>query len=261
VQKDPSTEEKPSVKGPKLLARTESPSISENELRTFLQCPRKYFLSFKLKTGGHLSQSLIFLTHSAVRKTVSGLIGCEPTPPSSFKEEARIQYEKQWLSLNIEGDASEYHDMGWDLIEYYLQSRENFVPHEVEALPISYKNGTVHIQPDEVLKNLSTNRIHLRWIRTGRPAEEDLWRTLMYRAARQKHPECCVEVVYLASQEILPIEPVQKRWKRQQHNKKVEQVLEDIRTGHFPKKPEWGICPDCSNFIFCDSMPSGMLKK
>ncbi|MBO7832533.1 ATP-dependent helicase [Burkholderia pseudomallei] len=227
-----------------------------HQVELYERCPRRFFYTHVLQTGGRRKTTPFMQMHEAVRNVlkeiVSAVDGGDGVALGSKVEEALTAE-----GLATHGYYSHYRDFALAMILYFAQGRENCTPEKPTALRVAYGEEEILVTPDDVLITLDGTKI-LRRIMTGHGRKDDektIGAAAFLTAATEAFPGAHVELVYLADQETRPVtlKPNELRT-RKEH---MLGHLGQIRAGHFPQKASSRTCPNCPAFFICGPVPHG----
>jgi superfamily I DNA/RNA helicase len=233
-------------------------SFAAPQMALYESCPRRFFYTHMLQVGGRRTLTDFMRMHEAVRTVFEAIIAGQ-IPLDGL--EARIGAECDAQGLADHGYAAEYQALAVTMIRFFINTREGLIAEAPVALRLDFADQEIIVRPDDVLVRGDGRRI-LRRVRTGhrRSAEaDDVGTAAFLLAARQIFPDAEVELVYLADQEITPIDLPPR--KLETRRTKLASFLTAVRAGCFPTKPSAWTCPGCPAFFICGPTPPGTLRK
>ncbi|WP_295934193.1 ATP-dependent helicase [uncultured Xanthomonas sp.] len=221
------------------------------------RCPRRYFYMRLLQIGGKRIQTPFMQMHDAVRSAVqacaeNGQVGSE------FISE-RISESFAASGLADHGYAGDYRGLAQGMVEFFAASRADHTPQPPVALSVRFGEEQIVITPDEFLISPGGEQLYRR-VRTGharKDDDKDPAHVAFVLAVKEAAPGAKVEVVSLADQSVVLVEPTARQLANARE--KVAKTLRDVRSGEFEAKPSTFTCPSCPAFFVCGEVPSGQL--
>jgi DNA helicase-2/ATP-dependent DNA helicase PcrA len=235
--------------------------ITEKQLSLYDKCPRRFFYTYCLKTGGKRTETAFMKMHNVVYDVMDWAKTKVLTSDLSLIE-LEEQFQKVWLAKGPadHGYTDDYQRIGHRLIEYLMETREGKTMVKPDVLNLSFNSGDIQLTPDEVVVD-EHGTYTVRKIRTGKKskAEFDNIEYSILQQAVKSHfgGEANVEAVHLAgeTQEIVSITEKKKNTRLERSN----DILAAITKGLFPPKPESRVCPTCPSFFICGDIPDGKI--
>jgi len=168
-------------------------------------------------------------------------------------------------ALEVEGLANHgyyeyYRNFASAMIHYFAASRKGLTPEKPTALRVSFGAEEIIVMPDDVLIAPDGVRT-LRRIITGhgrKGDEKEVGAAAFLIAATEAFPGAKVELVYLADQQTRAVTLTLGELKTRE--RKLGQLLGDIRAGIFLGRPSSRTCPNCPAFFICGPLPDGAFQ-
>ncbi|MEM7601363.1 MAG: ATP-dependent DNA helicase, partial [Verrucomicrobiota bacterium] len=229
-----------------------------SQIALYGRCPRRFFYTHVLQVGGRRNTTPFMRMHEAVRTVFQGKIAGDESQ-GSLERQVDSAFEAHGLSDH--GYASDYKQFALSMLRFFLSTREGHTVEKASALSLTFEDGQIIVQPDEVLVAPDGSRM-LRRIRTGhqRSTEsDDLLAAAFLLAAEEAFPGAFVELVHLSDQTKQTLSLTQR--KLDNRHAKMTGFLGDIRQGRFPAVASARVCPGCPSFFICGPTPFGSLKK
>lgn len=229
-----------------------------HQIELFERCPRRFFYTHVLQTGGKRTMTSFMQMHDGVRKLFKKVIKGE----LSSTGEQLAQDVAQALrdeGLGKHGYFDHYRDFAVAMIEFFASTRKGFQTREPQALHVSYSGEEIVVTPDDVLV-ASDGSITLRRVSTGHSRSEDtksIGAAAFLSAAAEAFPGATVELVYLADQQSTPLSL--KTGEIDTRRRHMESHLKAIRAGEFQSAASSFSCPNCPALFICGPVPAGPL--
>lgn len=235
-------------------------AITDKQLSLFGQCPRRFLYTHGMAMGGKRTESAFLQMQSVVYDVFDWLKGNHPESNPSITE-MNEQFQQSWLAKGPvdHGYAEDYQRIGYRLIEYLLETRQNKQLIKPEELKLSFPEGAIRVTPDEVVVDEDgTHRV--RRIKIGKRSAKDEYDKLEYsilvEAAEQHFGRGTkVEAVHLAGETQETVAITDK--KRGNRIETSGNALTAIASGNYPTAPSQRTCPTCPNFFICGDVPKG----
>jgi hypothetical protein len=232
--------------------------LTDAQIAIFEKCPRRFFYTYVLRTGGRRTVTPYMLLHDAVRAVLQGGLEAGMTEEALA---ARVQEACAAQGLAEEGYLDEFHALGIGMVTYLVSTRVNAAVNAGEEIAVVVAGDEIIVRLDDVLVRPDGSRT-VRRVRTGhlRSTESDDVAAAMFQlAAHQAFPGAVVEFVHLSDQKVRPLKLTPLVLGRRKE--KLGAFLRDIRAGRFPAKPSAFSCPGCPAFFICGGAPDGILQK
>jgi superfamily I DNA/RNA helicase len=232
--------------------------VTDAQIAVFEKCPRRFFYTYLLRTGGRRAVTPFMQLHDAVRAILDA--GLE----DDMQEAAiagRVQDACAAKGLAEEGYLDEYHVLGIGMVAYLVSTRADATVTTAEEVVIAVADDEIIVRLDDILLRPDGSRA-VRRVRTGhlRSAESDDVAAAMFQlAAHQAFPGAAVEFVHLSDQKVRPLKLSAAVLGRRKE--KLSSFMTDIRAGRFPTDPSPFSCPGCPAFFICGAVPDGILPK
>lgn len=232
--------------------------FTDAQIAVFEKCPRRFFYTYLLRTGGRRTVTPFMQLHDAVRAVLEA--GLE----SDMQEAAiaaRVQEACAAQGLAEEGYLEDFHVLGINMVGYLVSTRADAAVTAGGEIAVVVADDEIIVRLDDVLLRPDGSRA-VRRVRTGhlRSTESDDVAAAMFQlAAHQAFPGAVVEFVHLSDQKVRPLKLTPLVLGRRKE--KLGTFLTDIRAGRFPAKPSVFSCPGCPAFFICGAAPDGILQK
>ena len=235
------------------------PQWTDIQVNLFERCPRRFLYTHVLRLGGRRTETAFMKMHNVVSEVFEWLKReHETTNPTVDKLAAR--FEEAWRSKGAteHGYAEDYRRIGKRLVDFLIVSRSRGVAAPAPPISLGCAEGEILVSPDGVAHGAG-GRITVRRVKTGKQpsnAFDGIEYTVLQLAAVQAYgPHAQVEVTYLASETIQPMEITSR--KLESRREKLKSFLQAMKAGQFPAKPEARSCPRCPSFFLCGDLPEG----
>ncbi len=232
--------------------------VTDAQIAVFEKCPRRFFYTYLLRTGGRRTMTPYMQLHDAVRAILDAGLEADMQEAAIA---ARLQDACADKGLGEEGYLEEFHVLGIGMVGYLVSTRADAIVTAGEQIIIAVANDEIIVRLDDVLLRRDGSRA-VRRVRTGhlRSAESDDVAAAMFQlAANQAFPGAIVEFVHLSDQKVRPLKLSAAVLGRRKE--KLSSFLTDIRAGRFPANPSPFSCPGCPAFFICGAAPDGILPK
>jgi len=230
-----------------------------NHIELYERCPRRFFYTHVLQTGGRRQATPFMQMHEAVRKVFKRLVVGDVSA-TGVELERTITEELKVEGLAGNGYFEHYREFAVDMIRYFAATREGQTPEEPAVLRLAYGEEEIIVTPDDVLLASDGTRT-LRKVITGHGRKDDekkIGAAAFLTAAHEAFPGAQVELVYLADQRTrsVTLKPNELKTRR----KHIDTHLGKIREGQFPQATSTRTCPNCPAFFICGPVPNGSIK-
>lgn len=238
------------------MVLTSGMRFDAHHVELYERCPRRFFYTHMLQTGGRRKTTPFMQMHEAVRKVFKQVVASEHSSTGAGLEtEVAEALKAEGLASN--GYYDHYHEFAVAMILYFAASRNGCTPEKPAALRVAYGDEEIVVTPDDVLLAPDGSR-KLRRVMTGHGRKDDekkLGAAAFLMAAADAFPGAEVELVYLADQQTrsVALKPNEITTRREN----IREHLRQIRTGHFPQKASLRTCPNCPAFFICGPIPHG----
>lgn len=230
------------------------------QIALYENCPRRFFYTHVLQTGGRRTATAFMHLHDAVRAVVNGVIA-ETAAIGDDILHRRIDEALAHEGLTEHGYHAEFRALASTMLRFFMSSRQNHTPLPIPAVTLTFGAEQIVVRPDDVLLRPDGRRTFRR-VQTGhlRSYEtKDVGAAAFVLAARQTFPGAVVELVHLSDAEIRALDLSTKDLEKQRA--KLDGFLAAIRLGAFPAKASSRTCPGCPAFFICGPTPPGALPK
>ncbi|WP_062794271.1 UvrD-helicase domain-containing protein [Cupriavidus metallidurans] len=243
------------------LAVEGSLNFSAQQIALYESCPRRFFYTHILQTGGRRSTTAFMQMHEAVRVVVD-----EIRAPSGQNNDDDDSLESKVVralvshGLADHGYANQYRDLALMMVRFFLSSREGLTPELPTEISVSFGGEQIIVTPDDVLVAHDGTRI-VRRVRTGhrRTTEtKDVGAAAFVMAAQQEYLGARIELVHLSDIAITALDLSAREL--QGRREKLQGYLTEIRAGQFPANGSSRTCPNCPAFFVCGEVPLGTLE-
>ncbi len=235
------------------------PQWTDIQVNLFERCPRRFLYTHVLRLGGRRTETAFMKMHNVVSDVFEWLKReYETTRPTV--DELAARFEEVWRSKGEteHGYSEDYRRIGKRLVDFLIESRSRGVAAPAPPISLGWAEGEILVSPDGVAHGAG-GRVTVRRVKTGKQrsnAFDDIEYTVLQLAAVQAYgPHAQVEVTYLASETIQPLE-ISSR-KLEARREKLQAFLQAMQAGRFPAKPEARSCPRCPSFFLCGDLPGG----
>ncbi|MFW1676484.1 UvrD-helicase domain-containing protein [Pontibacter sp. JAM-7] len=259
------------INQPSLLSANDAPAqliatdtgdgllISDKQLGLYNGCPRRFLYTHGLALGGKRTESAFLQMHNVVYDVIDWL---KTSYPESNPAAAELdeQFQRSWHAKGPvdHGYAEDYQRIGYRLVEFLLETRQDKQLVKPEELQLSFPDGVVTVLPDEVFVDES-GRHSIRRIKTGKQRSNEFdqleYSVLLEAAERRFGKGTEVEAVHLAGETQEAVSITDK--KRGGRLEKSSSALTAISGGSYSAAPSTRGCPTCPNFFICGDVPQG----
>ena len=229
-----------------------------HQVEMFARCPRRFFYTHVLQTGGRRTVTPFIQMHDAVRKLYKEVVkGNLSSTGAQLVEDVALSLKEEGLGEH--GYFDHYRDFAVAMIEFFASTRKGLQPQVPQALHVSYGAEEIVVTPDDVLIT-GDGQMTLRKVSTGHSRSDDaksIGAAAFLTAAAEAFPGATVELVYLADQTSTPL--LLKSSAIETQRRHMESHLQSIRAGEFPAEPSAFSCPNCPALFICGPVPRGVL--
>jgi DNA helicase-2/ATP-dependent DNA helicase PcrA len=233
----------------------------DEDVRSYEDCPRRFFYTGVLKLGTARKPTAFSRTHDCLHNVIEWLAAARPAGEPSL-EATIAEFERIWAERGPREHAyaNDYHQLATRLVGALLRSGAGRRFREAKPLALDLPNGRVLVKPSEIAELSDGVRI-LRRVRTGRQRQNEYDRIeySLYILAGRAHfgPSCQFEAVHLTDDKVDAITITQK--KLDARRLAADTIVTELRAGNFPANPDAVRCPRCPHFFICDATPYGPL--
>ena len=244
---------------PLILKLARPLQLSEHQIELYERCPRRFFYTHVLQTGGRRTATPFLQMHDAVRTLYKKMVVGEISS-SGEKLVADVESALRIEGLGEHGYFTHYRDFAVTMIQFFTESRNGHTPKEPTALRVAFGSEEIIVTPDDVLV-AKDGVMKVRRVRTGHSRSEDhesIGAAAFLAAAAQAFPQAIAELVYLADMQAQPILLTPKKLGNRKDT--ISSNLQAIRSGRFPTNASSFMCPNCPALFVCGPVPSGELQ-
>ena len=234
--------------------------FNASRMALYERCPRRFFYTHVLELGGRRTATAFMQMHDAVWHVVEALIA-DPGTVSDAELSRRATAALAERGLAEHGYYEQLRSLALSLLRFFISGRGGHAVEAAVAISVRFGDEEVVVHPDDVLVEPSGRR-KLRRVRTGHStsrAADDVAAAAFVLAARQAFPDAVVELVHLADEKVQEVDLSPPKLRNR--HKKLNDILDDIRQGHFPPQASLRTCPGCPNFFICGPTPDGVIRK
>jgi DNA helicase II / ATP-dependent DNA helicase PcrA len=248
--------------GPITVTWLKDNSLTDARLRSYEQCPRRFFYTHILGLGGKRKTTPFGQTHECLYDLIRWLAEARLSEAPDISA-AQAQFDQVWAEKGPldHGYAADYRRLADRLVEALVNAGAGQRFRRAEPLGIDLAGGRVVVEPNEIAE-LSNGTVVLRRIRTGRRREKeyDELEYALYHLAGRTHfgPSYAVEAVHLTDGLVEPAPVTDIKIKNRKE--KTASMVAAISAGHFPPEPNAVTCPRCPHFFVCDAVARGSLS-
>lgn len=233
-------------------------SFTDAQISVFERCPRRFFYTYLLRTGGRRTITPFMQLHDAVRSLLEAGID-EGANDETIA--GRVIEACAAKGLSDEGYLEDFHALGIAMVRYFVSTRADGSVEPGAEIRVTVADEEIIVRLDDVLVRADGGKT-VRRVRTGhlRSTEsDDVAAATFQLAAHQAFPGAIVEFVHLSDQKVRPLKLTPLVLGRRKE--KLGVFLGDIRAGRFPAKASTFSCPGCPAFFICGEAPAGILQK
>lgn len=220
-------------------------------------CPRRFFYTHLLQIGGKRTQTPFMQMHEAVRTVYQLASKTGGTDSAWFRNALEDAFAT--TGLNEHGYVEDYRALATKMLGFFSSLRMGQPPREPVTLTLRVDGAQILLTPDDVFVS-SEGRPIFRRIQTRRTRKDESRKPeaiAFLAAARQVSPQAQVEFIYLADENVVPVDVTDDQFAV--GSTKVSEMVTQVRTGHFPTEPSDRSCPGCPAFFVCGALPPGRL--
>jgi superfamily I DNA/RNA helicase len=236
--------------------------VTDSRLRSYEQCPRRFFYTHVLGLGSKRKTTAFSQTHDCLYDLIRWLAQARLDGVPDLAEAAQ-EFERVWADKGPVGHgyAADYRRLADRLVEALVRSGAGQRFRRAESLAIDFAGGRVVVEPNEMAE-LPNGTVVLRRVRTGRRRDkeyDELEYTLYHLAGRTHYgASYTVEAVHLTDEVTEPAPVTDAKIKNRKD--KSAAMVAGIAAGHFPPDPDAVRCPRCPHFFVCDAVARGPLS-
>jgi superfamily I DNA/RNA helicase len=236
--------------------------VTNSRLRTYENCPRRFFYTHVLGLGGARKPTAFTRTHDCQYELIKGLAEARVDGEAN-EEAAEREFERLWemKGPTDHAFAPDYRRLANRLVKALVRLGAGRRFRRSEPLAIDFAGGRVLVEPDE-LAELPDGTVVLRLVRTGYKRSDEYDRldySLYHLAARKRYNNAYqVEALHLTDEEVETV--IISSQKIENRRIKSDGMLAGIKAGQFPPEIDAITCPRCPHFFICPATPRGPLS-
>jgi DNA helicase II / ATP-dependent DNA helicase PcrA len=236
-------------------------SVTDAHLRSYENCPRRFFYTHVLGLGGRRKSTAFSQTHDCIYELIRWLAAAR-IGGGGVLAEAVAEFDRLWAEKGPVGHAYavDYRALGDRLVEALVRTGADQTFRPPEPLTIEFPSGRVVVHPDEMIE-MPNGVVILRRVRTGYKRSDEYDRleyTLYQLAGRARYgASCTVEALHLTDESVDAIAISPTKLKNRQV--KSQAMLSGILAGTFPPESDPVTCPRCPHFFVCAAVGHGPL--
>lgn len=236
--------------------------VTNSRLRTYDNCPRRFFYTHVLGLGGARKPTAFSRTHDCLYELIKWLAEARVDGEADEKAAER-EFERLWRMKGPTDHAfaPDYRRLADRLVKALVRLGAGRRFRRSEPLAIDFAGGRVLVEPDEMAE-LPDGTVVLRLVRTGYKRSDEYDRldySLYHLAARKRyHRAYQVEALHLTDEQIETV--VVSNQKIENRRIKSDAMLAGIAAGRFPPEIDAITCPRCPHFFICAAIPRGPLS-
>lgn len=236
-------------------------TFTEAQLALYERCPRRFFYTHVLETGGRRTSTPFMDMHEVVRR-VTEVLATDPHHPLQTAAIIALT-DLHWSGSTLAAMPAEagYRRAADAMIAYFVRSRQGRATAPAERLRFAVPGATIVVTTSEVAVEAAGSKV-FRYVRTGHRTD-----TLMKSkalnafaiAVARAAPGCRAEIVFLSDEAMEPLE-----LKPATLGKRLDDLsgsVAGILGGRYPPRPSTRTCPTCPAFFVCGPLPPGRLEK
>jgi hypothetical protein len=220
-------------------------------------CPRRFFYTHLLQIGGKRTQTAFMQMHEAVRTVYQLAAKTGETGPAWVRTALKDAFAASGLAEH--GYVDDYRALATKMLVFFTSIRMGQPPREPVTLTLRVNGAQILVTPDDVFVSSEGHQIYRR-IQTRQTRKDEAKNPgaiAFLAAARQVSPQARVEFIYLADENVVPVDITDKQFAS--GSTKVSDMVAQVRAGQFPAEPSDRSCPGCPAFFVCGVLPSGRL--
>ena len=234
-------------------------AFDAHHVELYTRCPRRFFYTHVLQTGGRRKTTTFMQMHQAVRTVLKNVVADGVRAEAGDLEE-KVAHALDAEGLGEHGYYEHYSKFAVALIRFFAASRDGYTPEEPTALRMAFGNEEIIVLPDDVLIGRDGRRT-VRRVMTGyvrKDEERSVGAAAFQLAAETAFPGAKVELLHLADQQMrqVSLKPDELKAREQ----RLGASLSAIRAGVFPQEASSRTCPECPALFICGPAPSGTFQ-
>ena len=241
------------------LSLTGGLRFDAHHVELYERCPRRFFYTHVLQTGGRRKTTPFMQMHEAVRTVFKGVVSGRKNVALN-ELEVKVSEALAAANLADHGYYEHYHTFALSMIRFFASIREGHTSEEPMALRVVFGAEEIIVMPDDVLIGPDGGRI-IRRVTTGhgrKGEEKEVGAAAFLLAAAETFPGAKIELVSLADQQACTVSLKPNELKTRE--RKLSDYLTEIRAGRFPQKSSSRTCPGCPAFYICGPVPTGTFE-
>jgi superfamily I DNA/RNA helicase len=230
-----------------------------SEVALYRRCARRFLYTYVLRLGGRRESTPFMDMHEVVRRVIRGISRSDGLPDDADIQRL-IESEFENSPLGEHGYAADYKALSTAMVRFFASCRAGHSRRECPSLQLAIDGEIIVVTPDELLTD-PEGRTVIRSNQTGhRPSkdDDDIATAAIVLAAKQALPGARVEVIYLADEDVVPVDLTQR--KLDTRFEWIRDCLTGVRQGAYATTDKVFRCPGCPHLFHCDAVPSGTLK-
>jgi superfamily I DNA/RNA helicase/CRISPR/Cas system-associated exonuclease Cas4 (RecB family) len=236
--------------------------LTDSRLRSYEQCPRRFFYTYVLGLGNARKSTAFSRTHDCLYELIRWLSNARIEGTAGHAEAVR-EFDRLWREKGPidHGFAADYRRLADRLVDALVRAGAGKVFRHAEPLAIDFTGGRVVVEPNEIAE-MPNGTIVLRRIRTGykRADEYDELQYALYHLAGGVHygASFSVEAVHLTDEVVERVNITDAKIRNRKDRSTA--MVANIAAGQFPPDPDTVRCPRCPHFFVCDAVARGPLS-
>jgi DNA helicase-2/ATP-dependent DNA helicase PcrA len=236
--------------------------VTNTRLRSYEQCPRRFFYTHVLGLGGARKSTAFTRTHDCLYDFMQWLSAAHLSGEIG-EDVAMCEFDRIWQANGPTDHAfaADYRRLADRLVRALVRLGTGHRFRKTEPLAIDFPNGRVLVQPEETIE-LPNGTVMLRRVRTGYKRRDEYDRldyTLYHLAARARYGAAyAVGALHLTDESVETVAVPTTRMNH--HRAKSEDMLAGITAGRFSPAIDAVRCPRCPHFFICAATPRGPLR-
>jgi hypothetical protein len=236
--------------------------FSGPQVALYESCPRRFLYTHVLRIGGRRTETAYMRMHEAVRSVVQAVVATGIVTAADDPALVRSVTDAFAREGICDQDAIvELRQAAVRMLRYFYSTRAGHTSEVPAPLQLIVGGEELTFLPDDVVATARGERI-FRVVRTGRTRgtdADDVSAAAHLLAARQAHPTCAVELIYLTDSNKVKLDLSPAVVGRRQAT--LATIFAAIRAGAFPTKESDRVCPGCPAFFVCGQTPNGRLER
>lgn len=234
-------------------------NLDAQHIELYTRCPRRFFYTHVLQTGGRRKETTFMQMHQAVRTVIKKMVA-DGVGADVCDLKAKVAQALEAEGLGEHGYYEHYSEFALILIRFFATSREGYTPEEPTALRVTFGNEKIIVLPDDVLIGRDGRRT-IRRVMTGygrKDEEKSVGAAAFLLAVETAFPGAKAELLHLADQQTSQVSLKPDELKTREL--KLRTYLAEIRAGRFPQEISSRTCPGCPALFICGPVPMGSFQ-